>query len=113
MNIGLVQTAFNKMILSVTGNTDVDIFQAKITGLPILNITSLGSETVEFNKETMTVDSIFLVEQSQFTSSANEALLKGSSRMVYGSRTFEIVGVKNWTGNQHLSYYRVQLKEVK
>ena len=72
-----------------------------------------STETVLFNKETMTVDSIFLVEQAQFTSSANEALLKGSSRMIYGSRTFEIVGVKNWTGNQHLSYYRVQLKEVK
>ena len=51
MNLLLTQTAFNKMVLAVTGNTAVDIFNATVTGLTVVSMTILGTggETVEFN----------------------------------------------------------------
>jgi hypothetical protein len=59
MKLALVQTAFNKMILSVLENTNVDIFNATISGLTVVSMTVLGTggETVDFN----TVNGKFIV----------------------------------------------------
>jgi hypothetical protein len=51
MKLALVQTAFNKMMLSVLENTNVDIFNATISGLGIVSmaVVGTGGELVDFN----------------------------------------------------------------
>lgn len=66
-----------------------------------------------FDKQTVKADYVFYVEKSQFTSSSNESELKEMNQMIYGSQTFEIKGVINWSVNPYLTYYKVLLLEVK
>jgi hypothetical protein len=64
-----------------------------------------------YNKETVVTDYKFLVAQSQFTSSANEAKLTEKNQLRTGSRVFNIVS----SGSRIegiIPHYRVLLKEV-
>jgi hypothetical protein len=54
MKLALVQTAFNKMMLVVSENTTVDIFNGVIKGLTItaMTVVGAGGELVDFNPVT-------------------------------------------------------------
>jgi len=70
-------------------------------------------EINQYGKETEIWDWKFYVNQSKFTSSANEAELKPSNYMTQTSpsRTFDIVGIGDWTASG--GYYKVLLRQQK
>ena len=70
-----------------------------------------GKESAEYNKETVIANYKFIVGQSVFLSSANEAKLIEKNQIRYGSRIFDIVFVSNRTEG-FLPHYSVILKEV-